>query len=324
MEFRYLTGTGIKVSRLCLGALTFGGQIDEKDAINMTHYAMEQGVNFIDTANFYTDGRSEQIVGKAIRDRRDKVILATKVCMSVSDGPNDSGLSRVHVIRQLELSLKRLQTDYVDIYYMHMPDIHTPLDEILETFSILVRSGKVRYIGVSNFAAWQVCQMLWKSDRNHYVAPAMSQMVYNLITRGIEQEFVPFIQEHKFGLVVYNPLAGGLLTGKHRPDSVLENTRFSLDMGRIYRDRYWHEENFKAVETLSNIARESGISMVELAMRWCATRPYVDSIIIGFSKFEQLKQNLSSLKDGPLPPDVMKACDEVWEQLSGNRFSYNR
>jgi len=322
VEYRHLTGTGIKVSRLCLGTMTFGEQVGEQDAISMTHFALDQGVNFIDTASTYTKGRSEEIVGKALRGRRDKVILATKAGFPVGDGPNESGLSRVHVIRQLEISLRRLQTDYVDIYYMHLPDSRTPLDEALETFSILVRSGKVRYVGVSNFAAWQVCGMLWKSDRNGYVAPAVSQMVYNLITRGIEQEFVPFIREHKLGLVVYNPLAGGLLTGKHRPDAVPENTRFSLNKG--YMDRYWHEDNFRAVGMFSEIARTSGIGPVELAMRWCATQPFVDSIIIGFSKFEQLRQNLASLDGGELPPDVMAACDEVWKRLSGNRFSYIR
>jgi len=322
MNYKYLTGTGLKVSKLCLGTMTFGGQVNEADAIRMTHYALDQGINFIDTANSYTGGKSEELVGKAIKECRDKVILATKVGFPTGQGPNESGLSRKNVAEQLEKSLKRLGTDYIDIYYMHLSDVNTPIDEILDTFTTIVRSGKARYIGVSNNAAWQVCQMLWESDRHNFVAPGVCEMVYNMITRGIEQEFIPFAKRNKKGIVVYNPLAGGMLTGNHKRGMPAEDSRFALHKGYI--TRYWLEENFEAVDTISSIADEAQINMVDLAMRWCISQDHVDSIIIGFSKEEQLEQNLKSIETGKLPDDILKACDDVWKQVSGNRFSYSR
>lgn len=325
MEYRYLAGTGLEVSRACLGSMTFGGQLSETDAVRLTHYAFDKGVNFIDTANYYTNGSSEKIVGKAIKGIRNNILLATKVGWAGSPphtGYNTKGLSRKHIIEQVNASLKNLGTDYIDIYYMHTPDRITPLDETLETFSTLVHSGKIRYVGVSNYAAWQVMEIIYKSELKNYVAPSVSQMVYNMITRGLEQEFIPFIKKYKLGLVVYNPLAGGFLSGKYTRGEPGENTRFTLF--KQYMGRYWVDDNFSAIESLSKIASGVGISLTELAMRWCVSQDIVDSILIGFSKEDQLMQNIDIMeKEVSLDKNVIEECEKVWKKLSGTRFQYN-
>ena len=323
MEMRTLTGTGIRVSRACLGTMTFGEQVEEKEAISLIHRALDRGVNFVDTADMYVSGRSEEITGKALQGRRNHVILATKVCNPCgSSDPNDRGLSRRHIIQGLEDSLRRLQTDYVDLYYLHKPDYDTPLEETLDTMTQLVRSGKVRYVGISNYAAWQICDALWISDRRHGIAPVVSQNVYNLITRGIEEELAPMLRHHGMGLVVYNPLAGGLLSGKHHEGEPPADCRFGLNGG--YRQRYWSQENFQAVERLREIAREGEMTPVELALRWCASNQQVDSVILGVSKESHLEQNLAAMETPPLPEEMMEQCRQVWLSLAGTRFRYNR
>jgi aryl-alcohol dehydrogenase-like predicted oxidoreductase len=327
MEYVKLTGTGITVSKLCLGAMTFGDQIDEKTGVEAVKYAIGEGVNFFDTANGYTGGKSESILGKALKGKRDKIILATKVgsriALKTAGEPNDNGgLSRHYILRQIEMSLKRLNTDYIDIYYLHAPDVLTPVEETLDVMDTLVRSGKVRYIGASNYAAWQLCQMYYKAGCAGLNRPVVTQMVYNIITRGIEQEFLPFLREHKLGFIVYNPLAAGLLTDKYKDKQKLPNTRFSAN--KMYADRYWNEENFSAWDDVHATAVQTGVSMAELAMRWLYTSKDVDAIITGFSGLEQLKQNLKSLDGGALDADAMAKCDAVWKKLSGTRFKYNR
>ena len=326
MEYTKLTGTGLEVSRICLGAMMLGGQVGDAEGIAAVKYAMDEGVNFIDTANGYTGGRSEEIVGKALQGSRDKVILATKVGsrLNVANNPPNErgGLSRRYIISELEKSLKRLNTDYVDLYYLHAPDAGTPVEESLDAMDTLVRAGKVRYIGASNYAAWQLCQMYYTArplGRNY---PVVTQMVYNLITRGIEQELLPCLREHKMGLIVFNPLAAGFLTDKYRDKQKLPNTRFAND--KMYSDRYWNQDNFEAWDDVQAIARGAGISMMELAMRWLYSIGGVDVIITGFSSLEQLKQNLKSLDSGKLDSVVMAECDKVWQRLAGTRFKYNR
>ena len=323
MEMRRLTGTGIQVSRACLGTMTFGGQVEEKEAISLVHQALDRGVNFLDTADMYENGRSEEITGKAIRDRRNHVILATKVCNPCgSEDPNDRGLSRRHIIQGLEDSLRRLGTDYVDLYYLHKPDNNTPLEETLETMTQLVRSGKVRYVGISNYAAWQICDALWISDRRSGIPPVVSQSVYNLITRGVEEELVPMLRKHGMGLVVYNPLAGGLLSGKHHLGEPPADCRFGLNKG--YQQRYWSQENFQAVERLKKIAQEGGMTLVELALRWCASSQAVDAVILGITKKAHLKENLDAMEAPPLPQEMLDQCQQVWLSLAGTRFRYHR
>jgi len=323
MKYRTLTGTGVTVSRICLGTMTFGSQVGESESIQMVHRAMDAGVNFIDTADVYNKGISETILGKALQGKRGGVVLASKVGNQV--GPyemKDVGLSRWHVIHGVEASLKRLGTGCLDICYLHRPDYNTPLEESLAAFDQLVRQGKVMYIGMSNYAAWQVCHARWMCDRNRFIAPVVTQQVYNLIARGIEQEFLPFCREFDIGVTVYNPLAGGLLTGKHDPAKPpTEGTRFQLN--EAYYGRYWLDSNFDALAGLMEIARQAGKKPVELALQWLAAQDAVDSIIIGFSKMEHLEENLSAW-DGDLDDDTLEACDRVWKKIRGDSFQYNR
>ncbi len=289
----------------------------------MVHRALDAGVNFIDTADKYNDGVSEEILGKALKGKRDGIVLASKVRNPMGEYElKDVGLTRWHILRGVEASLKRLNTDCLDIYYLHQPDYNTPLEESLTAFDQLVRQGKVMYIGMSNYAAWQVCHALWMCDRNHLISPVVNQCVYNLLTRGIEQEFLPFCREFNLGLTVYNPLAGGMLTGKHTPGKLpTEGTRFQLN--EAYYERYWRESNFNAVAELMEVARQAGKKPVELALQWLAAQDVVDSIIIGFSKMEHLEENLSAWA-GKLDEDTLKACDEVWSKIKGGSFQYNR
>ena len=213
MEYRTLGRHGVKVSRLCLGTMMFGGPTSEEESIRIIHRALDLGINFIDTADMYTGGASERITGKAIRDRRDQVVLATKVRYPVGDGPNDSGLSRYHIFNAVEASLRRLGTDHIDLYYLHLPDYETPLEESLSAMDDLVRQGKVRYIGCSNFYAWQICKGLWISDRRGWAPFACVQPLYNIVNRDAEVEVLPLCAEEGLGVVTYSPLA-------RRPSSV--------------------------------------------------------------------------------------------------------
>ena len=323
MEYRYLPGTGLAVSRLSLGTMMFGGQTSEEDSIKIIDCALDGGINVVDTADMYNGGLSEVAVGKALKGKRENVILATKVCNKMSDDINDRGLNRRHIIAGCEASLKRLQTDYIDIYYMHTPDYKTPLEETLDAMSQLVRDGKVRYIGFSNYASWQAADIMHISEKQNGVKPVITQNVYNLLTRGIEDELIPFCKAHKVGLTVYNPIAAGLLTGKHkygeRPDP---DTRFAQK--KLYADRYWSEKNFVALDGFLKLAEECGMPIIEFAMKWIAQNDAVDSILTGVSKISQLEQNLTLLDGAPIPADALKKADEIYAELTGNRFKYNR
>ena len=322
MRYNVLQKTNLKVSQLSLGTMMFGGQTDEAGSFAIMDYAFDHGVNFIDTANAYNQGQSEVIVGKWLKNHRHDTILATKVFGQMGDNPNDSGLSRRNILASVDASLTRLDTDHIDIYYMHAPDYQTDLEESLEAMNGLVKAGKIRYIAVSNYAAWQIGDMLHICDKRNYVAPVITQNVYNLITRGVEAELLPFLQAHKIDMTIYNPIAGGFLAGKHRPGTPAENTRFANNPS--YYSRYWSEENFSAVDRLAGIAAKYGMSILELAMKWCAAQRAVVSIISGASRPEQIAQNIASLEGDPLSEHALAECDEVWRSLAGTRFAYNR
>jgi aryl-alcohol dehydrogenase-like predicted oxidoreductase len=322
MKYNKMPNAGLKVSQFCLGTMTFGGQADEAASLKIMDYAYDHGVNFFDTANAYTSGESERIVGKGLEGRRDQIILATKVFVRMGKGINDAGLSRNQIIAQTEASLKRLNTDYIDIYYLHQPDYDTPLEESLEALNTLVKDGKIRYIGVSNYAAWQISDALAICDKRHYVPPVITENLYNMITRSIENEFLGFLEGHPMAMVVYNPIAGGMLTGKHQWGNPTKDTRF--DNNELYIGRYWHKEIFDTVETLKNIAAECGLSLLQLAMRWCAQHPYVTSVISGVSKVEHIIQNIESINGDPLPPVILEKCDICWKRLAGPTAKYNR
>lgn len=322
MQYKNLTGTSLKTSLLCLGTMMFGGQTSEADSLAIMDYAYEHGINFFDTANGYHQGKSEEIVGKGLKGRRNEIILATKVYAQMGNNPNDAGLSRRNILSAVDASLKRLDTDYIDIYYMHAPDYETSLEESLETMSSLVKAGKIRYIGVSNYAAWQIADMLSICDKRNYISPIITQNIYNVITRGIETELVPFLEAHHMSMAIYNPIAGGLLAGKHKPGIPEENTRFSTN--QIYYDRYWSQVNFAVVEKLTEIAAHQGLSLLQLAMKWCAQQKNVTSIISGVSRLPQMEQNIALIEGEPLTDETLSRCDELWNSLTGSRTKYNR
>jgi len=325
MKYSVLTGTGLTVSRFCLGTMTFGDQVSEEEGIRILHAAVERGINFIDTANTYTGGASECITGKGIKEHRHQLILASKVCNPVNKqtaGPNEMGLTRRHIRASVTDSLRRLDTDYLDLYYLHKPDYLTPLEETLEAMNSLVREGLVRYVGISNYASWQLMDMLWICDKRNYVSPIVTQNVYNVITRDIEQELVPCITAKKVGLVIFNPIAGGLLSGKHKWGVPTPGTRF--DGNSMYIDRFWNEDSFRAVDELKGLAEKNGMSLLELSHRWCFSQPWVDSVLTGMSSLAQFEQNVGYADLGPLPADLLEACDDMWKRLKGTRFTYNR
>ena len=317
MNYRYLKGTGIQLSQVTLGSSTFGDQLDQEGSFQILSAALEAGINSIDTGDVYCGGESERIIGQFLQKTgcRREVVLGTKMGLATgAGGVNNQRASRFHIFNALDASLRRLQTDYIDLYYIHHPDRNTPMEETLDTLDALVRSGKVRYVGFSNYSAWEACDLVWTAKERRLVPPVVAQNVYNLITRGLEPEFAPFVQKHQMGLVVYNPLAGGLLTGKHTRYKLAEGTRYA---SKMYQERYCNDENFTAIEALTEIASQAGISLLELAVRFCFSRPYIDSVLMGFSKTAQLQQNLALLEKGPLPQDLLEACDLVWKKRSG-------
>jgi aryl-alcohol dehydrogenase-like predicted oxidoreductase len=322
METRPLGKTNLHVSRVCLGTMTFGAQTDEATAIAMINACLERGINFIDTANVYNAGVSESILGRALHGRRERVVLASKVAGKMGAAPDQSGLSRAAIMRAVEESLQRLQTDYLDIYYLHWPDYGVPFEESLEAMHQLVRDGKVRHLGVSNFASWQVVRLLWLAEQKNFAPIGVTQPMFNLLARGIETEFLPMCREFGLGTVIYNPLAGGILTGKQKFAAPLPGTRF--DKNQAYLDRYWHEQNFSALQELSSIAREAGRTLVSLASNWVLHHTTVDCMIIGASRMAHLEENLRAVEEGPLSPAAVAACDRVWAQLRGPSPKYNR
>jgi len=306
-----------------MGTMTFGGQVAEGDAIRMVDRCLDAGINSFDTANAYNNGQSEAILGKALKGRRHNVVLATKVRNRMGDEPDDEGLNRSAIRKAIQDSLKRLQTDYVDLYYLHLPDRGTRIEETLAALDELAQEGKIRYPATSNYAAWQILQMLWISDNHGYKPPTVSQPMYNVLARGIEQEYLEFCREFRIGNICYNPLAGGLLTGKHSlQEGPTTGTRF--DNNKMYQDRFWHPQYFEAVNELTDIAARAGLTILELAFRWLLAQPQVDSVIIGATRMEQLEDNLLAFQGPPLAPEVLAECDTVWQKLRGVTPKYNR
>jgi 1-deoxyxylulose-5-phosphate synthase len=322
MQTRTLKHTELTVSRACFGTMTFGAQVDQTAALRIFDHAFESGVNFFDTANVYNNGASETIVGKALQGRRDRIVLASKVRGKMGDGPAESGLSRAAILKGIDDSLRRLGTDYLDIYYLHQPDYDVPVEETLAAMDAVVRAGKVRYPAASNYAAWQMTQMLAIAGKQSYKPAVITQPMYNLLARGIEQEFMPMCREFGLSTVVYNPLAGGLLTGKQNREAPLAGTRF--DNNQMYLSRYWYDATFDAVHELAVIARNAGRSPVSLALNWLLHHTATDCVILGASRLEQLEENLKTLDEGALSAETVAACDGVWAKLRGVTPQYNR
>lgn len=322
MQFQNIKGTGLKVSRFCLGTMMFGGQTSKEESIRIIDYALDNSVNFFDTADTYTGGQSEAILGEALQAKRDYAVIATKVHNPKGPLANQSGLGRKHIIQNVEESLRKLRTDYIDILYLHHPDNETPIEETIETMTQLVRSGKIRYYGVSNYSAWQCCSFVHKAREMNCIAPVITESVYNMLTRGLEDEMLPFLREYNMGLAVYNPIAAGLLSGKHSRSGPAAESRLATNAG--YNGRYWKEGNLDAVEELTSIADEVGMSLLELALNWLISRKEVDSLIVGASRFEHAVQNIGIVSEPKeIPAELLARCDDVWNGIRGSYFNYH-
>src|ERR1035441_2580831 len=314
---RKLLHTDLEVSRFCFGTMTLGKPLDQAGTDEIIGRCLDAGINFFDTANMYNAGVAETLLGTALKSRRDKVVIASKVRWKMGDAPDRIGLSRQAILRAIDDSLQRLQTDYLDLYYFHIPDHSVPVEESLEAMETLVKQGKVRYPAGSNYAGWEVVQMLSIAKERGWHAPYVSQPMYNLLARGIEQEYLAMCKEFGVSTVVYNPLAGGLLTVKPRQDAVIPGTRF--DNNPLYQKRYWHEQYFNAVERLRQIAQAAGRSLISLSPNWLLHHTMSDVVILGASSLEQLNENLAAGEEGSLPEEVVKACDQGWQDLQIGR-----
>ena len=306
----------LEIGRLVLGTMTFGDQLDEAGSAAVIHRARELGMTMLDTANGYCDGRSEEIVGRVVAPFRDEVQIATKVGAATAERPAGSPrIDAASIERELEGSLLRLGTDHVDLYYLHMPDHVTPIEESLTAMDRLVRAGKVRHVAMSNHAAWAMAEAVHVARAEGLAAPVAAQPLYNLLARRIEDEYAACTARYGIADLVYNPLAGGLLTGKHRdtapPD---DGTRFTRD---VYRERYWNAAQHAAVARLGEVADAAGISLIALALRWLLMRSEVTGVIVGVSSLAQLDANVAAA-DGPLlDAATLDACDDVWDTLRG-------
>jgi len=324
MKTKRMGRTGLTVSEICLGTMTFGRQCDEATSFAIMDTAVEMGVDFFDTADVYpvgggleSVGRTEEIVGKWLKGKRDKIVLATKCWGAMSKGPNDQGLSRKHISAAIDESLRRLQTDYVDLYQVHAPDPNTPLDETLRALDDLVHQGKVRYLGCSNFQAWLLASALWTSDKLGLARFDCVQPRYNLMFREIENELLPLCRHQGVGVIPYNPLAGGFLTGKYKQDTEPSaNLRFGL-AGRaahIYRQRYWQEAQFAAVAHLQEFFATRNKPLAQVAVAWVLAQPEITSPIVGATSADQLRQSLPAV-DLKLDAEEMNVCNEIWFDL---------
>jgi aryl-alcohol dehydrogenase-like predicted oxidoreductase len=323
MKIHRMGRTGLKVTELCLGTMTFGHQCDEPTSFAILNKAADRGLNFIDTADVYpvppspeTAGRTEEIVGSWLKGKRDRFVLATKCRMRVGREANDEGLSRRHVLRACEDSLRRLGTDYIDLYQTHSPDPDTPMEETLRALDDLVRQGKVRYLGCSNYPAWMAALALGVSDRLHLARFDCVQPRYNLLFREIEAELLPLCRDQGLGVIAYNPLAGGFLSGRYRnPDDVPPGSHFSLGKtGELYRQRYWQHAQFEAVEALRRRFEPRGQSLVTVAVAWVLAQPGITAAIVGASKPEQLDASLAAA-DLTLDAEDREACNLAWYSL---------
>ena len=296
--------TGLPVSRLCLGTMTFGLQCDEPASRAILDRAAEGGITFLDTADVYplggtpeTVGRTEEILGRWLRGRRHEFIVATKCSGATGSRSWDRGLSRKHVLDAIDASLRRLKTDYVDLYQAHHPDPDTPIDETLRAFDDVVRAGKARYVGCSNYPAWQTARALGRSELLGLARFDTVQPRYNLLFRQIERELLPLCESEALAVIPYNPLAGGFLSGKHRREAgPTAGTRFTLGTAaRRYQERYWREREFETVEVIRGLAAEAGMSMVQLALAWVLAHPAVTSPIVGASRPAQLDEAIAAV-----------------------------
>ncbi|MFN8511128.1 MAG: aldo/keto reductase [Thermomicrobiales bacterium] len=329
MRIKQFGRTGLRVSEICLGTMTFGGQADQEAAFAIMDRAFAAGIFFFDTADVYpagggaaSAGATEEIIGNWLHERgtREQIVLATKCRGATGTGPNDQGLSRKHIIAACEASLRRLRTDYIDLYQVHHPDPTTPIEETLGALDDLVRAGKVRYIGCSNFQAWRLGEALAASERLRLARFESVQPRYNLLFRMIEDEILPLCQSQNLAVMVYNPLAGGVLTGRYRGVREAQpGTRFTLaGSGAMYQRRYWQETMLSEVEHLGDFVEERGHGLTQVALAWALAQPGITCAILGASRAEQLEDSLPAV-ELTLSPEILRACDDVWFNLPRDR-----
>ena len=313
MEYRKLGSSGLQVSVVGLGTNNFGGRIDEAQSVAVVRQALDEGINFIDTANIYGRGVSEERIGVALKGLREDVLIATKVSGAMGDGPNSKGNSRHHIMEQVDASLSRLQTDYIDLYQMHFPDSSTPIEETLRALDDLVHQGKIRYLGCSNFSAWQTCEAIWTSRSLNLIPFVSVQPEYSMLSRGVEKELIPFCKEYNLGVLPYFPLASGFLTGKYRRgEPVPDGTRLASNARA--QERTLTDANFAMLERLENFAEEQGHPMVELAIAWLLSNSSVSSVIAGATKTDQVIANAKAAGWQLTESDM----EEVANILKGN------
>jgi aryl-alcohol dehydrogenase-like predicted oxidoreductase len=312
MDYRNLGRAGLKVSEICLGTMTFGNGADQAGATKMVNAALDAGVNFFDTANSYVGGTSETMLGEALKGKRENAIVASKFFNPMGGRPNDSGMSRLHIKQQIEGSLKRLQTDYIDIYYIHHVDHATPLEEMLRALDDLVRDGKILYTACSNFETWRLMEALWISDTKGWERFACYQPQYSLVVRDIDEELVPAFNLKGLGCVAWSPLAGGYLAGKYTPGSLkVQGSRSAEGWG--FNSRFFAANHGEILQTLLDVAKELGKPTAEVALRWVMDQPFMTSAIVGARHVEQLSETLKA-GGWRLPAEAKTKLDKVSAQ----------
>jgi aryl-alcohol dehydrogenase-like predicted oxidoreductase len=303
MNYRNLGRAGAKVSSLCLGTMMFGGATEATESIRILHKALDLGINFIDTADIYNAGKSEEVVGKSLEGRRDRVILATKGRQSMGPGPNDSGASRVHMMHALNASLKRLKTDSIDLYYVHTPDYGTPVEETLRALEDMVRSGKVHYIACSNYRAWRLMEALGLADRLNLNRFVCTQPLYNLVNRDIEVELLPLCWEHGIGVVSYSPLARGILSGKYKLGEPFPEGSRAARSDKRMKEAELRDESLVIAGELDAYCRKKGMKLSHFALAWVIANPIMTSVICGPRTMEQFDDNFGCLDVTITPED---------------------
>ncbi len=325
MQYPTLGSSNVRVSRFCLGTMMFGGKTDAEESVRITQHTIDAGINFIDTADWYTETRCEQILGEVLADQRirDQVVLASKAGMKVGPGVNDEGVSRYHFVRAVEASLRRLRTDRIDVYYIHWPTAAMNLDEIMRALDDMVSQGKILYPACSNFPAWVVCRSQWIAEMKRYAPLVCGQYPYNLIERGIEIEILPMAKALGLGMTIYRPLAIGVLTGKYL-DATPEQARGQQD-DRVSR---WTSKYADGLRKLGAFARERGVTSADIATAWIASHPAVTSVIVGISSLSQLQANLKAA-DLTLTPEERQTIGsflptEIFEEAGGKFPTWRR
>ncbi len=316
MEFRVLGKTDLKVSRIALGTRAFGGAVAQAEAVRIVDACLDLGINFFDTSNVYGAGRAEILLGEALRGRRHRVVLATQVGGITGEEPDDSGLSRVAIRKAIEGSLKRLQTDYVDLYCLSHPDPNRPIEETLGALEELAREGKIRYTAAAGYASWQVAQMLWHCQNHGYTPPCVCQSTYNLFARRVEEEHLAFCAQFGMGFVACRPVAGGLLAGKYNPEGSLEAKESSVP-DPAHSAQVRRPEIVDGLRRLGTACMRTGMTLETIAYSWLLAQPSVDSMIMGVSSLPQLTDNLKAAAEPPPGEDLRRECDAVWETLRG-------